>query len=254
MAPHRLRHPAASVQQVIGPPRGGGGGRPTPAHLRLPMYEVLLRTPGQFVDRRDLHRQMTDVVASDRVAESWLQQTIQVLATNKILVNRPGRRDVAIAPSWIEPIRDLLSSLTAARRSNGDDHSRRLCEPESQVLSSPDAIAALLDKTERWSSSIIGQRQGATVTSADIYEIIRSRPDPMSASDIADTLTRAGRPITPSRVHAYLRTLVKASKIAALPGAGRTEPGIRGSGPHGYTATPIRSAERAARGQRPALE
>jgi hypothetical protein len=245
-----LRHPAVSVQQVIGPPRGGGGSRPTPAHLRLPLYALLLRNPGQFVDSRDLHRQLTGVVTADRARPSWFKQTVVALTVSKILISRPndGERRagaLALAPPWVVPIGELLRSLATAN--GGDcDLSRSSGEPKSEVLGNPDAIAALLDKTQRWSSSIVGHDRGASDTRNAIYEIVRSRPTPTYPGDIVDALARVGRPITRSRVSAYLRALVRAGLVTAVAGPGKPGPATTGRSRDGYLVAPPPSVQPAA--------
>lgn len=145
-------------------------------------------------------------------------------------------------------VSDLVDSLDRVQGDHHHERSPRLRVPGSEVLGHPNTIADLLTKAATFSSSIIGQRRGASATANDIYEIIRSQPRPISPNEIVGELTRAGRPISDSASPRYLHELVDAGLVDPLSArdTARTPQASDESYPHGYLATPARSAQRAA--------
>jgi hypothetical protein len=235
-----LHHPDVSVQQLLGPPRGGG--RTTPAHLRLPMYATLLANHPQFTTYGDL----IAATLSDQVPLHSFRQTIAVLTTHKILVKRthpanPRMGAVAIAEPRLAAIRDLLDSITGARNASGSsDPAPPGAGHRPHPFNHPDTIAELLAKFTIYSSKVVGTRRGSSASAQEIHDLVaQAAPTPLSANQICQQLIANGRMIGRFRVLVYLKELVEAGKLIAIKGACPPEGLIwSANNPSGYTTAP----------------
>jgi hypothetical protein len=235
-----LAYPYASVQQLIGPPKGGGGA--TPAHLRLPMYAVLLGNHPEPTSYGDL----IDAVVSDDTPLHSFRQTISVLTTHQVLVRHryPGgllpRGAVTIAAPWVAAIRDLVDSIDQVRnpdvvRAPGQAGGW----PGGHPFAVASTVADLLTKAAASSSHVVGTERGSSATARSIYDLVVDAPGPVSANHICRQLTETGRTIGRFRVLVYLKALVDAGKLTALENAGPRQGPIETPHlPTAYTAAP----------------
>jgi hypothetical protein len=235
-----LHHPDVSVQQLIGPPRGGG--RTTPAHLRLPLYATLLANHPRFTAYGDL----IAATVSDQVPLHSFRQTIAVLVTHGFLIRQARAADprmgaVAIAEPWVAAIRDLLDSITDARNSCGSsDPAPPRAGHRPYPFNQPGTIGELLAKFTIYSSKVVGIRRGSSTSAQEIYDLVaHAAPTPLSANQICRHLIASGRMIGRFRVLVYLKELVEAGKLVAIKGGCPPEGLIwSANNPSGYTLAP----------------
>jgi hypothetical protein len=174
-----LRHPDASLQQILVSPRGLST---SPARVIVAWYRLLAAhypEPIHWIQLIGLAKQRH---VYDHAA-AWL---ITLLTSRWVLhvshKDFDPKATVALCLPAVAPIRDLITVIDAAETYQPPPHAVDL--PTEPTVPAPDKLAALLEKAHVYAST----RSGNTGTAQLIAGLVNQSPQPLSAAQISQHL------------------------------------------------------------------